>query len=122
MIKVSGLATVILYVSEMERAVAFYRDCLGMKVIYPVGLATYKDESWVELDAISCKLALHEGGRVADDKADVNLVFEVADLQAARKSLLEANFRADEIRSVVPNVSFFQSRDPDGNIFCLQSR
>ena len=56
---------VILYVEDMERMVAFYRDALGLTLTYPTGIAELAREVWVTLDlGCGCALALHGG---ADD-------------------------------------------------------
>ncbi|WP_420363415.1 VOC family protein [Curtobacterium aetherium] len=79
----SGVAAVWVPVSNMERAVAFYRDTLGL---------TVKDQSddWSEIDANGLMIGLNgresaggssEGGAVVSFQPDGSIEDEVADLK-----------------------------------------
>ncbi|QWS33024.1 VOC family protein [Curtobacterium aetherium] len=79
----SGVAAVWVPVSNMERAVAFYRDTLGL---------TVKDQSddWSEIDADGLMIGLNgresaggssEGGAVVSFQPDGSIEDEVADLK-----------------------------------------
>ena len=57
---IGPLLEVILYVDDMPRAVAFYRDQLGLPLEYP-HIDDYTGEHWVVFDTGSCKLCLHAG-------------------------------------------------------------
>ena len=57
------LIEVILFVQDMNRQVAFYRDVMGLSVSYPAGLLDYSDQHWVTLNTGSCTLCLHSGGQ-----------------------------------------------------------
>jgi catechol 2,3-dioxygenase-like lactoylglutathione lyase family enzyme len=46
------LVEVIVYVRDMERAIGFYRDVLGLEV-------DYESTSWTTLRTGACALALH---------------------------------------------------------------
>ena len=46
----SGKSQTILYVQNMANEVHFYRDILGLKIIYPQELENYKEEMWVEFN------------------------------------------------------------------------
>ena len=81
---VRRLNVVYLYVSEMERSVAFYRDLLGIPL--------EGDDDWHEASLGETRFALHrahEGiGPLSAGTIHVNL--EVADLDAATRRLRDA--------------------------------
>lgn len=54
------LSEIIVYVQDMATQVSFYRDLLGLPVLYPIQ-ADYRDEMWVVFDTGACKLCLHGG-------------------------------------------------------------
>jgi predicted enzyme related to lactoylglutathione lyase len=78
---VRGLNVVYLYVSEMARSAAFYRDLLGIPL--------EGDDDWQEASLGGTRFALHrahEGiGELSSGTVHVNL--EVADLAAAEERL-----------------------------------
>ncbi|MBL8057355.1 MAG: VOC family protein [Anaerolineales bacterium] len=116
-----GLIEVIVYVRDMARAVAFYRDGLGLRVTYPAGRADYGGEPWVTLDTGACVLALHAGGG-EPGASPAKIVFGVADVHAARAALLAWGIRLGEVRPAAPGVWVCDGRDPDGNPFALEAR
>jgi lactoylglutathione lyase len=87
---VRRLNVVYLYVSEMERSVAFYRDLLGIPL--------EGDDDWQEASLDGTRFALHrahEGlGPLSAGTIHVNL--EVADLEAATRRLRDAGVAAEE--------------------------
>jgi len=79
----AGVAAVWVPVTDMDRAVAFYRDVLGFEV-------NTKDVDWSEIDANGLKLGLNaregasqsaDGGAVITFQPDGGLDAEVAELQ-----------------------------------------
>jgi catechol 2,3-dioxygenase-like lactoylglutathione lyase family enzyme len=87
---VRRLNVVYLYVSEMERSVALYRDLLGIPL--------EGDDDWQEAALGGTRFALHrahEGvGPLSAGTIRVNL--EVADLEAAERRLREAGVAVEE--------------------------
>jgi len=87
---VRRLNVVYLYVSEMERSVAFYRDLLGIPL--------EGDGDWQEAGLGGARFALHrahEGiGLLSAGTIHVNL--EVADLDAATQRLRDAGVDVHE--------------------------
>ena len=80
----SGVAAVWVPVSDMQRAVAFYRDALGLTV-------TSEDDDWSEIDANGLLIGLNgresaspssDGGAVVSFQPDGSIEDEVADLKA----------------------------------------
>jgi predicted enzyme related to lactoylglutathione lyase len=99
------------WVTDMDRAVAFYRDVLGLPLLRQDG------PSWAELDAGDVRLALH--GVLEDHPVEpggATAVFRVDDLDAARARLEERGVpfeeRVGEVESFARFATFL---DPDGN-------
>jgi len=73
-------------VDDMEAAVAFYRDKLGLPV-------KYQSPNWVELDAGNVVIALRRYGSGPAGRPELGvgegatIVFQVDDLEAARREL-----------------------------------
>lgn len=72
---IGSLCEIILYASDMNAQVAFYRDALGLSVSYPAGLDDYSDQFWVTFETGSCVLALHGGGEKDFGKSAPKFVF-----------------------------------------------
>jgi predicted enzyme related to lactoylglutathione lyase len=119
---VGPLMEIIIYVSNMETQVRFYRDILGLKVAQPVGMSDYSQQYWVEFDTGACTLALHGGGamRFGDDAP--KFVFQVDDTAVARENLFAKGVQVSDIRSPAPGVSVVDGWDPEGNRFSLECR
>ncbi len=117
------LMEVIVHVQDMNSQVAFYRDKLGLRVSYPTGREDYSKEGWVTLETGRCVLALHGGGRARlGESPSHRIVFRTEDINAARNQLLRKGVQAGEIRSPAPEVQVFDARDPEGNVFSIESR
>jgi predicted enzyme related to lactoylglutathione lyase len=99
------------WTADMSRAVAFYRDVLGLP------LARRDGDDWAEFDAGGSRFALHgasEGHPVRPGGATA--VFEVEDLDSARRRLEGRGVRFHERGGEVPGFARFASfSDPDGN-------
>jgi predicted enzyme related to lactoylglutathione lyase len=99
------------WVTDMDRAVRFYQDVLGLRI-------TRRDGSnWAEFDAGPIRLALHgavEGRPMQPGGATA--VFGVDDLDSARAELEGRGATFDEHLGEVEGFARFASfRDPDGN-------
>jgi catechol 2,3-dioxygenase-like lactoylglutathione lyase family enzyme len=81
-----GVDDVFFNVNDMEKAVAFYRDKLGLPV-------KYESADWVELDGGNVTIALRRYGSGPEGRpelgvgAGATLVFEVDDIEAAKAEL-----------------------------------
>jgi lactoylglutathione lyase len=104
---VSRVNVVYLYVSDMERSLAFYRDLLGIPF--------QGDEHWQEATLGGTRFALHathEGiGELSAGTVHINL--EVADIDAAVERLRAAGVEAEEAMRDDWGAAA-QVRDPDG--------
>ncbi len=113
------LDRVFVYVQDMGLQVRFYRDTLGLPVIYPAGEADLSGEYFVQLDAGPCRLVLHGGGEKRFGEDAPALSFHVDDVKAARERLLAKGVKLGEVRSPAPGVLVSDGVDPEGNRFSL---
>ena len=111
---VGRLDLVFYWVSDMDRAVAFYRDVLHLTLVRRDG------DSWAEFDAGGRRMALHGVGEgQAVPTGGATAVFTVDDLDHA-KSVLSARGVAQEHEGDVEGYARFASfLDPEGNPFQL---
>ena len=105
---VSGISVVFLYVRDMERSLAFYRDLLG--------IALEGDEHWAETTFPGgARFALHAAheGIPALSSGTVKLSFEVEDAAAAAELL---RGQGVEVREALRDEwgTALEIVDPDG--------
>ena len=111
----------VIYVSDMQRSTAFYRDTLGLPL-------KFSSPGWTEFNNGGTTMALHKhmGGEAHATQpaaGQATLVFVVDDLQAAYETL-----KADGVRfSLEPQkqpsgLTFGVLHDPDGFGITLQQR
>jgi predicted enzyme related to lactoylglutathione lyase len=107
---VKGLDHVYYWTRDMDRAVAFYGDAVGLRLTRREGGA------WAEFDAGPVRFALH-GGVDGSAPAGGTVVFEVDDLDVERRRLMERGVAFEQDNGEVPGLARFASfRDPDGNV------
>jgi predicted enzyme related to lactoylglutathione lyase len=109
---IRGLDHVYYWVSDMDRAVKFYEEVVGLR------LARRDGASWAMFDASSdVRLALHgavEGRPI--ETGGATAVFRVDDLDSARSDLEHKGATFDEHMGEVEGYARFASFfDPDGN-------
>lgn len=110
MVEVGSLDHVYYWVTDMDRAVAFYEEVLGLKLLRRDG------GNWAEFDAGPVRLALHaavEGHPVEPGGATV--AFRVDDVEAARADLEARGVAIDHAGEVGTWARYATFRDPDGN-------
>ena len=96
------------WVRDMDAAVAFYRDVLGLSLIRRDG------DEWAEFDAGPVRLALH--GVEGRGHGSGTAVFRVDDLDGASIALRDRGARIDaHVGEVEGFARFATVRDPDGN-------
>lgn len=99
------------WTQDLDRAVRFYRDVLGLPLVRQEGT------SWAEFETGTIRLALHgatEGRPV--ETGGATAVFEVEDLDAARAALEEKGVEIlDHMGEVEGYARFASFLDPDGN-------
>jgi predicted enzyme related to lactoylglutathione lyase len=104
---IKGIATVWLPVTDMARAVSFYRDDLGLEVVD-------HDGDWSEVTAGDQRIGLNEGESPAGDGGAV-IAFGVDDLDATVDSLKESGVEFTDEVSGHPWGRIAPFKDPDGN-------
>lgn len=109
------LVEVVLYVRDMQRAVAFYRDVLGLEL-------AFESEHWTTFRTGACTLALHATARREPGTGEPDPTFLVSDANAERHRLVAASVEVTEIREPAPGVKVFDAHDPDGNRFSIESK
>jgi predicted enzyme related to lactoylglutathione lyase len=117
------ITRIILYVQDVERLSAFYRDLFGLAVVEEIA------GEWAVLKAGACELALHRAGkpwRVDDGEewqaeSNVKLVFSVdRDLKELRAELIARGVPMRNIKSYPPLTGLLcDGTDPEGNVFQL---
>ena len=109
------LGTVMLGVRDMDRAVAFYRDALGLAVQFATREFTFLDGGGVQV-------VLHLASDLRDDTDErrVELVFHVEDIDAAHLAFQErgVRFRVGP-RIVTGDRLAADFRDPDGHVLSI---
>ncbi len=121
-IQIGPITELILYVADMDAQVRFYRDVLGLKVRFPGDLDDYSGEFWVTFETGACVLALHGGGEKDFGKDAPKFVFETDRIAESRQALRTAKIPVSEIQSPAPGVEVFDGKDPEGNLFSVESR
>jgi lactoylglutathione lyase len=105
------LAYTVVYVSDMEKSIAFYRDVLGVPLDYAV-------EGWTQFESNGAALVLHprlEQHKSQSSGSAVRITFRVDDLDAEYRRLI-----AQSVRFLAPpaTVAFGKHAtllDPEGN-------
>jgi catechol 2,3-dioxygenase-like lactoylglutathione lyase family enzyme len=112
------IGQIALTVSDIDRAVAFYRDSLGMRFLFQVPNLAFFD-----CDGIRLMLSLPE--KAAEGSSSL-IYFKVADIQQAFKTLASrgVNFEGEaHLIATMPDhelwMAFF--RDLDRNLLALMS-
>jgi|SRR5215211_4452715 len=117
---VTGVDFVSVPTRDVERAVAFYGDALGLR------RSVYRpDASFAEFETGTVTLNVHdpERMRIGSFSANANhIALQVDDVPAARAKLEErgVEFMGDVLDTGVCHMAFF--RDPDGNALMLHHR
>jgi predicted enzyme related to lactoylglutathione lyase len=102
------------WVTDMDRAVAFYRDALGLEV------RMRHDDRWAELDAGTIRIGLHGAIDGRPTTQGGTAVFLVEDLDSATAALRERGVVFDDHLGEVPGYARYASfADPDGNAMQL---
>ncbi len=98
------------WVSDMDRAVSFYRDLLGLRLV------RRDEDTWVEFESGGRRLALHsvaEGQPMTPGGATA--VFSVDDLDRAKADLSSRGVRFGHEGDVAGFARFASFLDSEGN-------
>lgn len=111
---------IIVYVSDMDRSLGFYRDNLGFRAIV-------ESPDWSELDAGTFRLALHSASGLGSDEdrmtaGRTDLQIGVENLDVAYHTLREAGWDVPEPFLLTDiNLRVLQMHDPDGLAITLSA-
>jgi len=108
-----GADLVYFFVSDMERAVTFYRDVLGLRLVYRTG------DDWAQFEAGPVQLGLHASGH-GEHRPGGTLAFRVDDLDSSRVALAARGISfTPEGGGEGGEPRFVEFPDPDGNVLGL---
>jgi catechol 2,3-dioxygenase-like lactoylglutathione lyase family enzyme len=107
------LSRVILFTTNMDRMVSFYRDVLGLRL-------KTDDKGWKRFDAGNCEIALHSGGGKPAPRSP-KIQFDVTDVAATRDWLIARGAKMGKLTST-DGLDLCGGKDPDGNPFSLSNR
>ncbi|MGH2443606.1 MAG: glyoxalase superfamily protein [Chloroflexota bacterium] len=113
------LELVMVPVSDVDRAKAFYTDQVGFNADYDVRVS--EEVRFVQLTppGSACSIAIGEGLTDAPPGSVPNLQVVVSDVESARAQLVERGVEATEVEK--QDWGWFVSfKDPDGNPWTLQ--
>lgn len=113
---ITGVAFTAYPVTDMSRAVAFYRDALGLTK------AGLESDFWVEFDVAGSTFGVGSFEQIGSPGSAQSFALEVSDLRALRADLTAKGHDTTEpFETPVCFISVV--RDPDGNqIFLHQSK
>ncbi len=101
------------FVTDMDRAIAFYSDVLGLELAYRTG------DEWAQLGAGPIQLGLHGAG-AGPARPGGTLAFTVTDLDAAKMKLTSDGVEVGhEGGGEGRGPRFVEFTDPDGNVLAL---
>ncbi len=112
----AGGITISIQVADLDKALAWYGDVLGMETLYKV------DEiAWGEVKTATAGVQIGMG-QAESPKVGAGAVpvFDVTDIDAARSQLESKGVRFDGDTQVIPElVKLATFYDPDGNTYML---
>ena len=102
-----------LSVEDLERAKRFYEEVFGLDVVWYMS----PEAGWCELQLPGggSRLGLNAGGKGG------TLTFDVEDLEATKAYLEGKGLETGEIVDVPDMVSYFNTRDTEGNLLQIVS-
>jgi predicted enzyme related to lactoylglutathione lyase len=113
---IKEMAFVAYSVRDVPKAIAFYRDVIGLKP------SEMFSEHWAEFEVGNTTFGVGNGEGIGImPGSQFNATFEVDDLNSMRAQLLEKKVPVTEIMDAPPCYSCFVT-DPEGNRFGLHQR
>jgi catechol 2,3-dioxygenase-like lactoylglutathione lyase family enzyme len=104
---VDGIQSVFFYVSDMERAIAFYEGLLGLRVLE-------RGDEWSALDCGGVRLGLHRSDTVPQGESGAVVSFRVTDAEAAVERLRAAGANVGDVHEEAFGL-LVHLEDPDGH-------
>lgn len=98
-------------VKDMDQAVSFYQDVLGLDVKFRDG------DRWTQFDVNGVAVALADPSEgTVPPGGGGTVVLEVDDLADMRTKLTESGVQVNDIVSMGDHGSYFTATDPAGNV------
>ena len=118
-IQLSRLGQIALNVHDLDRAVAFYRDTLGLKLLFTAGRLAF-------FDCDGIRLMLTPPEKPEFDHPNSLLYFRTADIGAAHRSLSARGVKFEDQPHLIarmPDHELWMThfRDPEENLLALMS-
>ena len=116
----STVGQILIPVEDLDRAIAFYRDRLGLRFLF----AAPPQMSFFQCGAVRLLIGVPEAGQPGERGSTV--YFQVADIHAVHRTLVERGVSFPAAPHVVhrtPATELWltEFRDPDGNHLALMS-
>jgi catechol 2,3-dioxygenase-like lactoylglutathione lyase family enzyme len=108
--KIEKISAVTFRVSNMKASVQFYRDVLGLEVLYGGEGAAFSSLQARDVDSAILNL---EQGEPVDGWG--RLIFHVADVDALWRRFNELGFKPEKPRNASWGERYFHMPDPDGH-------
>jgi predicted enzyme related to lactoylglutathione lyase len=112
-----SLARVIIFVRDMQKAAAFYRNILGLEA----KICSDDPKDWQEFQAGSITIALHLSDAPKPRRIATKIVFYSADVKATKQQLEARGAKLGRILRT-EDFEFCNGTDPEGNPFSISSR
>ena len=115
--KIRGTDFIMYQVSDLARAVTFYRDVLGL----PLEISS-EEYHWAEFNCGNVTLALHAVAHPLGVACGARIALAVDDVDAAYAELTAKQARVEQQPQEHGVCRAFDVRDPDGNLILLHRR
>jgi predicted enzyme related to lactoylglutathione lyase len=114
---VKELSFLVYYVRDVTNARRFYSEILGLKP------GEWFNDDWIEYDLGNATFAIDGSGEALGiaPGSSSGAAFEVDDITATRRRLVEAGVEASDVYEFPPCWTCF-ARDTEGNRFILHER
>jgi predicted enzyme related to lactoylglutathione lyase len=120
-VHITDIRTVAVPVNDQDRALAFYRDALGLET--RIDMSYGDDQRWLEVvpSGASTSIALVRAGETAPAGIDTGIRLTTEDAAADHETLRARGIDVDAEVLEYP-VPMFTLRDPDRNILYVVQR
>ena len=108
---------VILFVQDVTKVGAFYRDVLGL----PSKMSSDDSKAWLEFELGGCSIALHASGAPNVGRRQPKIIFYAEDVVQVRAEPMARGAKLGAIQDA-GEFQFFDGKDPEGNPYSISSR
>jgi catechol 2,3-dioxygenase-like lactoylglutathione lyase family enzyme len=108
---------VTLFVQDVTKVGAFYRDVLGL----PIKISPDDPKAWLEFETGSCSIALHDDGVPAASRRQPKIIFFAEDVAQVRAELMARGAKLGAVQDA-GEFQFCDGKDPEGNPYSISSR